>query len=348
MVGHALVLDWQKKLGFRKDPFDTGIPQPVARHIVGMEELQERMNLFLIKDERFGTVRGGKGMGKTMFLRWAEHELAPQKTHLQHYIDASKSDSRESIVSQLLKERLTFIERFRKKPLKASAEEKERTLLERLAHEDRNVLLVDNAGSLGEEELGLIMMIIERTPTHAIFADTRERLAKMKLPQDRLQLELPTYTREQLIEILQRRIESAGGRGTYPFSEQDLASLTKRMPSPADLFVHARERAIELSLKAAPAPKSDSKFLSIKVQRPEPVAEPIADAAALSEVVNAKPEPAPAPKAVEKPVSLEEVTASLKRHPRKKKEAVMQRPKERKKNVRKTKHDKLVERIAKR
>ena len=73
------------------------------------------------------------------------------------------------------------------------------------------------------------------------------------------------------------------------------------------------------------------------------------DAEALSEVVNTTPEPPRTPAAPpEKPVSVEQVAAALKRRPRKRKEAVMQRPKERRKPVRKTRHDKLVEKIARR
>ena len=190
----TLVLDWQKKLGYSRDPFDPNIPKPASKYLVGVKALQERVNLFLIKDERFGTIAGDKGRGKTMFLTWIDEELAPQKTHLQHYIDARQS-KREDIVNLLLASRLTFMEKISRSPLKAP--NKEELLLKRLSTEHKNVLIIDNAGELAKAELDFIAHVITTTKTHVIISDTKEQLARLNIPEyliDKLKIHLPEYT----------------------------------------------------------------------------------------------------------------------------------------------------------
>jgi type II secretory pathway predicted ATPase ExeA len=270
----ALVLDWQKKLGYAKDPFDS-MMLPASRFLVGMHELQERLNLFLIKEERFGTISGEHGTGKTLLLQWMNEELAPQKSHLQQLLDGKMK--RDEIVNTLLETRLSFFEKKLGGKLKLPDDERERELLQRLAKEAKNVLLIDNAGSLGRHEVELLAEIGVKTPTYIIIADTEERLKKLQLPEsliDRLKLRTPQLTGEQLADLLQRRIEAVGASGTFPFDDEELKGLIKRADrNPAKLLALGRERAIELSLKVGPAaapsaPQAKStSFFSIKVAK---------------------------------------------------------------------------------
>lgn len=255
----ALVLDWQKKLGYRHDPFDMRIPQPVKQHIVGTYDLQERINLFLIKEEQFGTITGEHGTGKTMLLRWVEEELARHKTHTQQYIDAR---GKESLLGAL--SRRTLLQRVFKRSAKQPRDE----LLRRLAKE-RRVILIDNAGHMSADDLVLLADILSKTPTVALLADRDLRLPAFH---DRLKATMPKYGAAELTEMLRRRIEAAGGRGTHPFDAAELERLIRKAENPAKLLQLARERAIELSLKAtappAPAPVTAGKGLfSIKIEK---------------------------------------------------------------------------------
>jgi len=270
----ALVLDWQKKLGFTKDPFSSDAT-PTRLYVVGLEQLQERINLFLIKDERFGTISGPRGMGKSILLQWINEELAPQKSHNQVFINA-KDTNREEIVSRLLAEKLSFLEKKFNNPLKLASELQERELLQRLAKEQKNIFLIDNAGALGKPELALLQIILDKTPTDIILSDTHERLSHLQFPMaDKLKLQLPRYTHEQLRRLIELRIKGAGGSGIFPFSEEDIEYLVKKSDgNPQDLLELARERAIEKSLKvttptkpiATPVEKQ-GRFLSIKIEK---------------------------------------------------------------------------------
>lgn len=273
----ALVLNWQRKLGYQKDPFDTNIPTPVKKYIIGTEHLQERLNLFLIKEEQFGTISGEKGCGKTMLLRWMDEELAPQRSHMQQYMDAKVMHAPDTIVSTLLKNRLSLLEKGLRKFMKGKKDPRQQ-LLQHLAKEKKTVLLVDNAGYLNDAGIALFAEIKEKTRTHIIFADTAERLKRLGLGDaklhDTLKLALPTYTGQHCHDILQRRIEGAGSSETYPFSEQEVQRLAKHADNnPTKLLQGARERAIELSLKTVSAPPTRAEperkggFLSIKIEK---------------------------------------------------------------------------------
>ena len=256
----ALVLDWIKKLRYTKNPFEPVLFTPVSGFVVGLNTgVQERFNLFLIKDDRFGTVTGDKGTGKTTFLRWMDEALDPQKSHIQHYLDTKDTGRRDEITRSLLNSRLSFFERQFGKTLKLPPQERENALLQKFAQEERTVILIDNAGSLGKTELDFFSTIITKTPTHVIFADTEERIKKLNLNDtfvDKLKIKTPEYTSEQLIELLRKRIESVGGRGTFPFNEQELIVLTKKAEkNPLKLFAAAKDRAIELSLRVREVPR---------------------------------------------------------------------------------------------
>lgn len=363
----ALVLDWQKKLGYKKDPFDPAPQTPAKRYIVGLEDIQQRINLFLIKEERIASLSAEQGTGKTTLLKWVDEELAPQKTHAQHYIDAKLMPKADQIIDSLVKSRISLLEKTFSKVTSASPEVKMQFLLKKLASENKNVLIIDNAGSLEKSALDMLQDITVKTPTHIILADTEASLKALEV-KAQMHLKLPTYRDDQLAELVQRRIESAGGSGTHPFDDTELHTLFKKSErNPAKLLALARERAIELSLKSAPAPAPEpTKFLTIKVEKkPEaklvdmtvkeepvkqaPQPQTVAEVAeALQQIVsqNDKVEEKKAPEPERHVnVSVAHVVRALNKHPRKKVEAVMERPKESKAPPKKTKHDKIVERL---
>ena len=320
----GLVLDWKASLGYRFDPFDPAIIKQDTIH--GLDDLKERFNLWLIKGGQLGTIAGEKGVGKTLFLRWIENELAPRRSHHQHYFDAKAGGSADDLRRALGKHGL-FARLLRAKD--------DQELLARLAKQ-QNVILIDNAGGLHKDALQLLGQVLDKTPSHAVLADTPERLAKLDLPlKDGLSLRIGKYGQDYLRTILTARINAAGVAGTHPFDDQTLARLFKEADgNPSQLLRLARERAIELSLKAgkgrtttAPAQK---KLISIRIANDTSASKTIAtpdatgaDAAALEGVVAEAtaplPEqnPAPKPALTQEEIALFDELASKEAKPRK-------------------------------
>lgn len=273
----ALILDWKKKLGYKNDPFTQEIPKPAAKFLVGLDDIQEQFNLFLIKEYRFGTIKGDNGQGKTMFLRWVDESLQDRKYRAE-YIDAKET---KNLLEHLIGKTTSTLSR---KFSKSKTPDEKYDLLIGKFQKKRYVLLIDNAGSLSKADMDFLNDVIDKTTAHIVLADEKDRLKKLSYDSaDKLKAELPEYTHEQLTNMLERRIESVGGAGTFPFDEKTLKDLTKKCKgNPSMLLELAREKAIELSLrvrrvpkpaKAASAPRpADEKrigFLGIRIERGE-------------------------------------------------------------------------------
>ncbi len=267
----AIVLDWKKRLGYRRDPFENTIFKPVTNFTVGTDTLQERLSLFLIREERFGSIAGEDGTGKTTLLRWMQEELAKKREFKPHYLDCKFVKNRSELMKALVPmTRLGIAEKlsrlgFSKK--KISEEEQEKDLIQRLKIK-RHLLLLDNAGALKENAVQLLGQILEETKTYIIIVDEKKRLSSFSNFNDKLKLNTPKYTYEDLSTLLTKRIEEvAEVEGTYPFQQADITQLAKKAENNPEKFLNlAKEKAIELSLKAEPAPKK-SKKTSVQVQK---------------------------------------------------------------------------------
>ncbi len=247
----AFVTDWQKALGYRRDPF--GESKRVADIIVDRDQERERLNLFIIKGRRFGILSGPDGNGKSTLLRWLDGHL--DRSLL---LGREAAAHRKAFVEALLRKALGPLERLRKVELKG--EELDAFLLERLAKR-RLALLIDDAEALTKENLALLYRIIERCPdVQTIIALERPLKEHEALGKDELGLSLEGMGKEAMAALLERRIGLAGGEGSHPFDERELARLAEQAKgNPAKLLALARDRAIELSLNAAPPPKERAK-----------------------------------------------------------------------------------------
>jgi hypothetical protein len=204
-------------------------------------------------------------------LRWIERELAPKKSHQQYYFDARANGSADELRKSLGARHGMF-----SKFLSGAKDDKQ--LLAQMAKQ-QSVILIDNAGGLNKDALALVGTIIDKTPAHAVLADTHERLDKLELPvKDGLALKIGKYDAAELRALITARIAAAGVADAHPFSDGDLRALIQQAQgNPASLLKLARERAIELSLKSgkgtiAAAPTTPSggkkKLISIRLARP--------------------------------------------------------------------------------
>lgn len=244
----GFVRDWQKKLGYRHDPFLAVPSKKVSDYFVDREEEREALNLFIIKQKRFGILHGDEG--KSTLAGWLKEQVGDNALIL----DPKK---KKEFSEQLMQHALNFIERTVTKPHeKVKGEQLQALLLKKLARRDL-LLIIDDASDLQNDQKWLLKQIIESCPKIQVILVTQKPLKEhADYGVDELNLSLKTMPNDQLSMLLQQRIELTGSRGTWPFDEDEIEKLiTKAKSNPKKLLELARDRAIELSLKVQSLPK---------------------------------------------------------------------------------------------
>ena len=75
----TFTLDWYKEFDWTGNPFVTKIPHPPDEFVAGYEAQRKKLNLFVLEHYQCCTLEGEQGTGKTMLLKWMEHELRNYK-----------------------------------------------------------------------------------------------------------------------------------------------------------------------------------------------------------------------------------------------------------------------------
>ncbi len=255
----GFVLDWQKKLGYKKDPFMPEPDKKISTYFVDREQEREKLNLFVIKQHRFGIVHGPKGVGKSTLVGWLQEQLGVRVRRVSF---AGKVVTKpKDFFEQFLHESLNVVEKKVTRPQeKLKKDEMEPFLLQKL-RKKRVLVIVDDAQLLVKQNKDLLKHLLEACPQSQVLL-VLERVLKEHehYGADQLKLALEDMSEAGLEAMLKRRIELAGGVGTYPFDKKEIQGLiTKAKSNPVKLLELARERAIELSLKAGPPPKPKPK-----------------------------------------------------------------------------------------
>ena len=262
----AFVLDWQKRLGYKTDPF-VDLPQgKTADFFVDREAERAALNLFVVKQSRFGLLQGSQSSGKTTLLRWVEEQLRGGQVRAllldgsvgyDAFLDATISATLNPLEKRLLKPQA--------KVVKAARED---FLIHRIA-DKQFIILVDNAQGLEKESKALLKRILASCAgAQLIFAVERALKEHEEYGEDALGLTLEEMDNDALIALLRQRIALVGGDGTYPFDEEAckrLIATSKR--NPRKLLVLAREQAIEISVKGPPPRRASKTAPSEKAVR---------------------------------------------------------------------------------
>lgn len=245
------VLEWDKALGFRGDPFTDKILGPINTFLVNRKDEKEKLNWFFIKNYSYGAIIGEAGVGKTILLKWLEDRLGKYNRIHSVYINAAVFKEQVNIMQKMIIPLLSFYERnFSKPHLKLSSSEFMSLLKKKLEHKSV-ALLVDNAHHLIEKNLELIKSLRrEGLKLQVIITSTPKEYEKSRLAelgQDELGITLRRLTFEESKEMISKRIEAFGGRGTYPFSEEDLKEIFEKVDkNPKEFLKTCRDEAIKI------------------------------------------------------------------------------------------------------
>lgn len=282
------VLEWDKALGFRGDPFADKIFAPINTFLVNRKDEKEKLNWFFIKNYSYGALIGEEGVGKTTLLFWLEDRLKKYNRIHAVYINAAVFKEQINIPQKMIFPLLSLKEKLISKPHKKLLSADLLQFLKKKLGQKSSTLIIDNAHHLTETNLELIKNLRkEGLKLQVIVASSPKDYEKSRLRelgQDELGITLRRLTFEEAKEMITKRIEAFGGNGTYPFKEDDL----KRMHEKADknpreflklcrdeaikILIHKRELLEKQASMAGPDLRQ-GKSLKTAVAKPKPSGE---------------------------------------------------------------------------
>ena len=279
------VLEWEKALGYKENPFKRVILEPVSTYIANLENEKERLNLFIITNKKFGTINGEEGAGKTTLLRWLEEQLQNFKHKIVvKYIDWQQAKTNIRFVKELFKPSSGF-KALAEKELNGIDTENFDVKLKEELRDKKYVLLIDNLQKFTKERFLFLDKLIAMN-TQIIVAGDKELINSLDSIKywldgrgirlaDELKIKLEEISLKGAREMIAKRIAKAGGKGIYPFDDELLKKIwLKAKRNPSKMIELCNDYAIELSVKksegiAIEDVRSYQKD-GVKLEKPEP------------------------------------------------------------------------------
>lgn len=256
------VLDWEKRLGFSKNPFLNEILSPIEKFISGYKGEKEKLNLFVIEKKHFGTICAPNGYGKSTILCWLAKQL---KKHSKKVIVISLKGKNlqegRGFLNILLDPFTSIFQIGTKKAHLSMTTEEVISLIKRKLGKKSLILLVDDFESISKQNLDLLNSLIPSLAISIICAGSDEKIDKFKSKcendekgiahhfKDHLNLKLHGLSIADMRKMIQKRVEFFGGVGIEPFNDTYLRQIyTKIDKSPSRMLKLCNEHAIELSV----------------------------------------------------------------------------------------------------
>jgi len=218
--------EWLKQMKWKENPFVLKIEPKL---FVGYSEQLKRLVNHIREGHKVALVTGSTGSGKTTLLKLLENDLKDE--YVVMYV--SKPPKKEEIVNLFLDtfkpsffERLFHVNvRLQSLPLylnKKLGEKKLLMLLDEIHEADIDTLEWFRAISDQVENMQIILAGLSTIDD--ILRKNLETLRSRIITH----AELTTLTREDTRELIRKRIESVGGEGIKPFSEECIEDIYKK------------------------------------------------------------------------------------------------------------------------
>ncbi|MBN1793222.1 ATP-binding protein [Candidatus Woesearchaeota archaeon] len=243
------VLDWEKALGFKGDPFADKIILPASRFLVNRDEEKEKVNWFFIKGYTFGRIVGEHGVGKTMLLKWLEERLNKYNRIHCVYINAAFFKEQINIPHQILLPLLSYYEQYVSKPHTKMINFDFMSFLKKKLGHKSVTLLVDNAHHLTDRNIELLKTLREDGLRLQIIVASNhgdyEKSRLAELGHDELNINLRRLTLEECKALIRRRVEAFGGKGVEPLNDEIITALYEKAEKNTRQFIFlCRDEAI--------------------------------------------------------------------------------------------------------
>jgi len=290
-----LIMDWYRAFGWHSNPFEDEILEPIEDFIVGQEQIRQKINYFLIENHRFGTISAEAGNGKTFLLTWLRKQLEKHRNKvIADYFVGGDKDFIENAVWRLLtlKEK-TYVKSFVDSPLRkgigflrskirtpghslfdlfAIIRQKEYTaddlskvldFIKERAKKTHLVILIDDIEFLGKRNLLFLrMLLFHHFKIQIIVAGSASGIEKTGVKKfgekDQLGIKLKPLDFDDFKELVSKRITYYGGRGLYPFTDDQLKKLYDKGNRNIKRVLNlCADRAIKLALKQKKQEKAE-------------------------------------------------------------------------------------------
>lgn len=219
--------DWFRKMGWKNNPFTFSINSFL---FVGYDYQTDSLLSSIREKQKISLVVGPTGSGKTSLLSWISRNLPPGYDCLF----VSKPPSKEEMVEifnakfkppWFLRPFIPNIKNVYELP----------DFLNRKLENTNLVVLLDECHEAGtdilewirvlSDQVGNMQIIMAGLPVfEAQMGDKLETLRKRVA----VRLEVLYLTKEEMREMIKRRIEHVGGKGTEPFAEEVIGEIYKR------------------------------------------------------------------------------------------------------------------------
>lgn len=239
------VLDWESSLGWSDNPFKDEILIPPNNFIAGREKEKKKLNLFFIHGNRFGTLKGSEGQGKSFLLKWLADELINyQNKYIVCYLP-SKELKYDEFLKSIAK---PFSSVF--KSVKLSSQNVFSLVKEKLSSNKELVLLIDDIEEVSNEHMDLIKNLYGSMKNVNLIFSMSKNVDLSYFGNDELGIVLKDMDIDALKNMIKKRIENVGGIEIEPISNVQLKTLVKRAANnPRKLLEICNKKAIELSLE---------------------------------------------------------------------------------------------------
>lgn len=250
----SFVLDWETELGYSNNPFKDGILEPVGNYIAGYEKERNKLNLFIINNEKFGIITGGDGVGKTILLKWLYEQLKQYKDKIMVYYFTGKVLSQEFILlKSMVNPLLSVYEKKVKKLNKDVNIDVNLSILKRKIGNKKLILLIDDTVTIPRQVLLLVTKIYSIMPLQIIIGcsnQVAQPFRQIDWLKDRLKIQLKGIGIPEATAMIRKRIKGVGGEDIYPFDDNYIKKICKQASyNPKQILALCQNYAIELAVK---------------------------------------------------------------------------------------------------
>jgi type II secretory pathway predicted ATPase ExeA len=217
-----LNMEWYKKFSWNDVPFEDKVGEHVTDLIAGYEDHRTKITKWIITKKRLGIISGPFGVGKSTLREWTKEQLDNNKLIIVNSIYAKEKLDDEEFRQLLIRPVLTFFDKMVSH--KKINEQALITLIKQRLGKRRMYVLLDEIQDIPQETFSTIRLLSSADVNLAFLLCLPNEILQSVLgsieDRDKLSIQLERMKVEEAKEMLQKRIQNAGGKGIKPFDDK--------------------------------------------------------------------------------------------------------------------------------